>query len=88
MRDDQPRAEDPAGYGLSLLRDMILVRQFEEACAEQYSLGLIRGFLHLAIGQEAAVVGAMDAHRPEDAFVGHYRERGHALARGVPARAR
>ena len=66
---------------------MILVRQFEEACAEQYSLGLIHGFLHLAIGQEAAVVGAMDALRPEDAFVGHYREHGHALARGVPARA-
>ncbi|HMA44623.1 MAG TPA: thiamine pyrophosphate-dependent enzyme, partial [Gemmatimonadales bacterium] len=72
-------------HGLQLLRQMLLIRRFEEKCAELYSLGKIRGFLHLYIGQEAVAVGAMQALTPEDGVVATYREHGHALARGMPA---
>lgn len=70
---------------LALLRQMVRIRRFEERCAELYSLGKVRGFLHLYIGEEAIAAGAMQALGPEDAIVGTYREHGHALARGVPA---
>jgi pyruvate dehydrogenase E1 component alpha subunit len=69
---------------LRLLRNMQLIRRFEEQCAELYSAGKIRGFLHLYIGEEAVAVGAMEALRPQDAVVATYREHGHALLRGVP----
>jgi len=68
-----------------LLREMLRIRRFEEKAAELYSLGKIRGFLHLYIGEEAVAVGAMPALGPEDAIVSTYREHGHALARGLPA---
>jgi pyruvate dehydrogenase E1 component alpha subunit len=71
--------------GLERLAEMLLIRRFEEKCAELYSGGKIWGFLHLYIGEEAVAVGAMTAIRPEDAVVSTYREHGHALARGVPA---
>jgi pyruvate dehydrogenase E1 component alpha subunit len=74
-------------HGVRLLRDMLRVRRFEEKCAELYSAGTIRGFLHLYIGEEAVAVGAMQALTPEDAVVATYREHGHALARGIPATA-
>jgi len=67
-----------------LLREMLRIRRFEERCAELYSAGKIRGFLHLYIGEEAIAVGAMRALRPEDAVMATYREHGHALARGLP----
>lgn len=70
-----------------LLRQMILIRRFEEKCAELYSAGKIRGFLHLYVGEEAGAVGVMRALQPEDAVVATYREHGHALARGITARA-
>lgn len=70
---------------LGLLRQMVLIRRFEEKCAELYSAGKIRGFLHLYIGEEANAVGVMRALSPEDAIVATYREHGHALARGIPA---
>src|SRR5512135_3404482 len=66
---------------------MLLIRRFEEKCAELYSASKIRGFLHLYIGEEAVAVGVMQAVGPDDAVVATYREHGHALARGVPARA-
>jgi len=66
-----------------LYRQMYLIRRFEEACAESYTRGLIRGFLHLYIGQEAVAVGALSALRSEDYVVTHYRDHGHALARGL-----
>jgi pyruvate dehydrogenase E1 component alpha subunit len=69
----------------ALLRDMLRIRRFEEKAAELYSLGKIRGFLHLYIGEEAVAVGAMQALAPADAIVSTYREHGHALARGLPA---
>ena len=68
---------------LRLLRGMVRIRRFEEACAEQYSKGRIRGFLHLYVGQEAVAVGVIDALEPDDAIVATYREHGHALARGL-----
>ncbi|HJW34851.1 MAG TPA: pyruvate dehydrogenase (acetyl-transferring) E1 component subunit alpha [Holophagaceae bacterium] len=67
----------------TLLQEMLRIRRFEERCAEAYSAGFIRGFLHLYIGEEAVAVGAMHALRPEDAVVSTYREHGHALARGM-----
>jgi pyruvate dehydrogenase E1 component alpha subunit len=72
---------------LGLLREMLLIRRFEEKSAEVYTQGKIRGFLHLYIGEEAVAVGAMRALTPDDAVVATYREHGHALARGVSAEA-
>ena len=72
-------------HGLALLREMLLIRRFEEKAAELYSTGKIRGFLHLYIGEEAVAVGSMQALTPEDNVVATYREHGQALARGVPA---
>jgi pyruvate dehydrogenase E1 component alpha subunit len=66
-----------------LLREMLRIRRFEEKCAELYSAGKIRGFLHLYIGEEAVAVGVMQALTPQDAVVATYREHGHALARGI-----
>ncbi len=73
-----------AKHHQELLRTMLLIRRFEEACAELYSATRIRGFLHLYIGEEAVATGVMSALRPDDAVVATYREHGHALARGVP----
>jgi TPP-dependent pyruvate/acetoin dehydrogenase alpha subunit len=70
-------------HGLELLRQMLLVRRFEEKCVELYSATKIRGFLYLYIGEEAVAVGAMQALTPEDAIVETYREHGHGLVRGV-----
>lgn len=70
-------------HGLELLRHMLRIRRFEEKCAELYSLGKIRGFLHLYIGEEAVAVGAIPCFTMEDAVVGTYREHGHALIRGT-----
>jgi pyruvate dehydrogenase E1 component alpha subunit len=66
-----------------LLLAMLRIRRFEEKCAELYSAGRIRGFLHLYIGQEAIAVGVMQALGSDDAIVATYREHGHALARGM-----
>ena len=70
-----------------LLRQMLRIRRFEEACAELYGAGKIRGFLHLYIGEEAIAAGAMPALREDDSVLATYREHGHALARGVPMNA-
>jgi pyruvate dehydrogenase E1 component alpha subunit len=76
-----------AEVGLARYRQMLRIRRFEEQCAELYSAGKIRGFLHLYIGEEAVAVGTMATLTPEDAVVATYREHGQALARGVPIRA-
>jgi len=73
-------------HSLFLLREMLRIRRFEEKAAEMYSLQKIHGFLHLYIGEEATGVGAMQAFTPDDAIVATYREHGHALARGMPAK--
>jgi pyruvate dehydrogenase E1 component alpha subunit len=72
-------------HALDLLRQMLLIRRFEEKAAECYTLGKIRGFLHLYIGEEAVAVGAMQALAADDNIVATYREHGQALARGIPA---
>ena len=67
------------------LRQMLLIRRFEEKSAELYTAEKIRGFLHLYIGEEAVAVGVMAALTAEDAVVATYREHGQALARGMNA---
>jgi pyruvate dehydrogenase E1 component alpha subunit len=69
------------------LRQMMLIRRFEEKAGEAYSLGKIGGFCHLYIGQEAVAVGSLAALGPDDYITCSYREHGHALARGISARA-
>ena len=64
-------------------REMARIRAFEERAAEQYMHGKIRGFLHLYIGEEAIAVGAISTLEPQDYVVSHYRDHGHALARGM-----
>jgi pyruvate dehydrogenase E1 component alpha subunit len=71
--------------GKSILRQMLLIRRFEEASAEMYTKTKIRGFLHLYVGEEAVAVGIMQSLLPEDNILSTYREHGHALARGVDA---
>ena len=68
---------------LNLYRKMYLIRLFEESCGENYSKGFIRGFLHLYIGQEAVAVGSIDSLEEKDFIVTHYRDHGHAIARGL-----
>lgn len=70
-----------------MLREMLLVRRFEEKAAEAYALGKIGGFCHLYIGQEAVAVGALAALRDDDYVLSSYREHGQALVRGVTPRA-
>jgi pyruvate dehydrogenase E1 component alpha subunit len=72
-----------AAHARKLLADMLLVRRFEERAAECYMAGSIRGFLHLAIGEEATIAGCLAALEPEDRVVSAYREHAHALLRGV-----
>jgi pyruvate dehydrogenase E1 component alpha subunit len=71
---------------LAYLRQMTRIRRFEEKCAEVYSAGKIRGFLHLYIGEEAVACGVMPELSRDDAVLATYREHGHALVRGMPAR--
>ena len=70
-----------------LLREMLLMRRFEERVAEAYALGKIGGFCHLYIGQEAVGAGAISVLRQDDYVIASYLEHGQALAKGVPARA-
>jgi pyruvate dehydrogenase E1 component subunit alpha len=68
---------------VEILRQMVLIRRFEEKCAESYSLGKIGGFCHLYIGQEAVGVGAISALREDDYVLTSYREHGQAIAKGI-----
>ena len=70
----------------SLYRQMLLIRRFEERCAQLYVEGKIGGFLHLYIGQEAVGVAAMSVMRPDDYLIAYYRDHGYALARGADPR--
>jgi pyruvate dehydrogenase E1 component alpha subunit len=84
-----PASNDQAEIDLHrrMLREMLLVRRFEEKAAEAYALGKIGGFCHLYIGQEAVAVGALAALRDDDYVLCSYREHGQALVRGVTPRA-
>jgi pyruvate dehydrogenase E1 component alpha subunit len=70
----------------ALYKQMLLIRRFEERCAQLYVEGKIGGFLHLYIGQEAVGVGAMSLLRPDDYIITSYRDHGYALARGTDPR--
>ena len=65
------------------LYEMMLIRRFEEKCGELYTKGKIRGFLHLYTGQEACAVGSIACLEQKDKVITHYRDHGHALARGL-----
>jgi pyruvate dehydrogenase E1 component alpha subunit len=64
-------------------RKMLLIRRFEDAIGRLYMQGKIRGFLHLYIGEEAIAVGSISTLNSEDYVIGHYRDHGHALAKGM-----
>src|SRR3982750_2195377 len=66
-----------------LLARMALIRRFEEEAGRQYQRAKAGGFLHLAIGEEATIVGTTSVMRPEDYLIGTYRTHGHAIARGT-----
>ncbi len=72
---------------LELYRQMVLIRRFEEKCQEMYTKAKIGGFLHLYIGEEATGVGAVAALQPQDHIFTHYRDHGHAIARGLDPKA-
>ena len=65
------------------LLEMLKIRHFEEACGRMYMQGKIKGFLHLYIGEEAIAVGSISELTKEDYVITHYRDHGHALARGM-----
>jgi pyruvate dehydrogenase E1 component alpha subunit len=67
----------------TVLEKMMLIRRFEERAGEMYAKAKIGGFLHLCIGEEAAIVGATQALRDDDYLMSTYREHGQALARGT-----
>jgi len=68
---------------LGYYRDMLLIRRFEERAGQLYGMGLIGGFCHLYIGQEAIAVGVEAARKPGDQFITGYRQHGHMLACGM-----
>ena len=67
----------------SFYRDMLLIRRFEERAGQLYGMGLIGGFCHLYIGQEAVVVGMQSTIKLGDAIITSYRDHGHMLAAGM-----
>src|SRR5450755_3348970 len=71
---------------LSALRDMLLIRRFEEKAGQLYGMGAIGGFCHLYIGQEAIVVGMQMALKQGDQVITGYRDHGHMLACGMEAK--
>jgi pyruvate dehydrogenase E1 component alpha subunit len=72
---------------LRYYRDMLLIRRFEERAGQLYGMGLIGGFCHLYIGQEAIAVGVQAAQKPGDQVITGYREHGHMLACGMDPKA-
>src|SRR5215212_12220294 len=98
----QPRVDTPAAKSKSakpgdnsvspdqlksFYRDMLLIRRFEERAGQLYGMGLIGGFCHLYIGQEAIVVGLMGAAKQGDQQITAYRDHGHMLAQGIDPKA-
>jgi pyruvate dehydrogenase E1 component alpha subunit len=71
---------------LELYREMLLIRRFEEKAGQMYGMGLIGGFCHLYVGQEAVVVGMQAAITAKDSVITSYRDHGHMLACGMEAK--
>ena len=85
-KDGRPQRDHPlpdAETATGILEKMLLIRRFEERAGEMYAKAKIGGFLHLSIGEEATIVGALDALRETDYVLSTYREHGQALARGT-----
>src|SRR5690242_16428602 len=83
------KAKEPAVDRDTLLkayRTMLLIRRFEEKAGQLYGMGLIGGFCHLYIGQEAVVVGMQMALSDGDQVITSYRDHGHMLATGMDPR--
>jgi len=84
-----PQETGPAPFSkddeLTAYRMMLLIRRFEEKAGQMYGMGLIGGFCHLYIGQEAVVVGMQMAMEEGDQFITSYRDHGHMLAAGMSA---
>src|SRR5919204_5595654 len=76
----RPRAEERLRH---FLREMLLIRRFEEKVEERFRAGELSGFLHVAIGQEAVAVGVCQAMADGDVFASTHRAHAHALARGM-----
>jgi pyruvate dehydrogenase E1 component alpha subunit len=86
---DKGNGEPPEftkGQELKALRDMLLIRRFEEKAGQLYGMGAIGGFCHLYIGQEAVVVGMQMALKKGDEVITGYRDHGHMLACGMEAK--
>ena len=92
---DRTRARGPAKKKENIVskdelhryyNDMLLIRRFEEKAGQLYGMGLIGGFCHLYIGQEAVVVGIQSTLKDGDAVITSYRDHGHMLACGMNAR--
>ena len=91
--EEEGRAAAPTGAGVEggpsladlveMQRRMLLIRGFEERVADLYRDGLVPGFVHLSIGQEASAVGACWPLRPDDAITSTHRGHGHCLAKGL-----
>src|SRR3954470_1178413 len=79
--DDHPLPEPEVAT--EWLATMLLIRRFEERAGEMYAKAKVGGFLHLAIGEEATIVGSVRALRDADYLISTYRSHGHALARGT-----
>jgi len=77
---DPPKAPQPLK---KFYADMLLIRRFEEKAGQLYGMGLVGGFCHLYIGQEAVVVGMTAARRDSDQVITAYRDHGHMLACGM-----
>ncbi len=82
--DDTPAPLPGQDAAREWLETMLLIRRFEERAGELYAKAKIGGFLHLAIGEEATIVGAARALRDSDYLISTYRSHGHAIARGTP----
>jgi pyruvate dehydrogenase E1 component alpha subunit len=76
-------AKIPSEELIQHYRDMLLIRRFEEKAGQLYGMGLIGGFCHLYIGQEAVVVGMQAAAEEGDTVITSYRDHGHMLACGM-----
>jgi pyruvate dehydrogenase E1 component alpha subunit len=79
-----PAASSDASRNVEWLTTMTLIRRFEERAGEMYARAKVGGFLHLSIGEEAAIVGSARALRDSDYLISTYRSHGHALVRGTP----
>ena len=77
------KSTEEKGDLIKFYRDMLLIRRFEEKAGQLYGMGLIGGFCHLYIGQEAVVVGLEAAAKEGDKRITSYRDHGHMLACGM-----